>query len=69
MQIKLNLGVLQASISRAASKLIKTSFLETLLFRAREERKVYRDICPCIPLAGAAFDQSGNWPVKAGLRL
>jgi len=49
--------------------LIKTSFLETLLFRAREERKVYRDICPCTPLAGAAFDQSGNWPVKAGLRL
>jgi hypothetical protein len=54
------------SLSFNAPFFIKTSFLETLLFRAREERKVYRDRCPCTPLAGAAFDQSGNWPVKAG---
>jgi hypothetical protein len=34
-----------------------------------EETKVYRGIRAHYPLAGAAFHQSGNWPVKAGLRL
>jgi hypothetical protein len=48
---------------------IKNSFCGYPSLERWGGEKVYRGIRPSTPLAGAAFDQSGNWPVKAGLRL